>query len=185
MADGLDLRAVDVESGKNVRVAHMLLYDDYLTWCGSTLVLTAGGDRLAIHDKQLVAAAAPRWRPRVVWNAPTRAFGSVACGPDGKNVAVLSQRDHGDDWNFFDTRWQLWQVSLDGSHRLLDAPPAGFADESPVWSPDGRSLLFVRERRGIGSLMLLHDGTVFGPLARLGYSLGYYGHHAWPIGWTT
>ncbi len=33
--------------------------------------------------------------------------------------------------------------------------------------------------------MVLHDGTVFGPLAELGYSLGFYGHHRWPVGWAT
>ncbi|HEX6762357.1 MAG TPA: hypothetical protein VF094_06120 [Gaiellaceae bacterium] len=75
--------------------------------------------------------------------------------PVGKSVTVLSQRDRGDDWNFFDTRWQLWQ----GLARRL-APAA-------------------RRAAGGGSLMLLDDGTVFGPLARLGYN------HAWPIGWTT
>jgi len=31
--------------------------------------------------------------------------------------------------------------------------------------------------------MLLHDRTLFGPLANLGYSLGYYGHHEWGIAW--
>jgi hypothetical protein len=32
--------------------------------------------------------------------------------------------------------------------------------------------------------MLLRDGTLYGPLANLGYSLGYYGHHAWGVRWT-
>jgi dipeptidyl aminopeptidase/acylaminoacyl peptidase len=182
-ADGLMLRALDVADGHTVSVTMMLMDSDYLTWCGSTLVLTAGGDRLATHNKQLVAARAPRWKPHAIWNAPNRAFGSVACAPGGKNVAVLSQRDNGANWNFFATRWQLWRVGLDGSHRLLDAPTAGYADESPHWSPDASSLLFVRERKGHGTLSLLHGGQVEGPLANLGYSLGYYGHHDWEIAW--
>lgn len=182
-ADGLGLRALDVADGHTVAVTMMLMDRDYLTWCGSTLVLTAGGDRLATHDKHLVAARAPGWKPHAIWNAPGRAFGSVACAPSGQDVAVLSQRDNGDDWNFFAPRWQLWRVGLDGSHTLLDAPPAGYADESPHWSPDGGSLLFVRERKGDGTLTLLHDDHVEGPLANLGYSLGYYGHHDWEIAW--
>ena len=182
-ADGLTLRALDVSDGHTVTVTMMLMDSDYLTWCGSTLVLTAGGDRLATHNKQLVAARAPRWKPHAIWNAPSRAFGSVACAPGGKSVAVLSQRANGDNWNFFATHWQLWRVSLDGSHTLLDAPPAGYADESPHWSPDGSSLLFVRERKGHGTLRLLHGGQGFGPLANLGYSVGYYGHHDWGIAW--
>ena len=89
------------------------------------------------------------------------------------------------DANFFATRWQLWRVGLNGSHALLDAPTPGFADEQPTWSPDGRSLLFVRERKGYGQLMLLRAHTLYGPFANLGYSLGYYGHHDWGLAWHT
>jgi hypothetical protein len=86
---------------------------------------------------------------------------------------------------FFATRWSLWRVGLDGSHSVLDAPPAGWADESPRWSSDGRSLLFVRERKGHGRLWLRHDGHASGPLAPLGFSIGFYGHHDWPVAWRT
>jgi Tol biopolymer transport system component len=102
--------------------------------------------------------------------------------PGGKAVAVLTQRS-GTNAYFFATRWQLWRVGLDGSHTLLDAPPPGYADESPSWSADGSSLLFVRERNGYGRLMLLARKRVYGPLANLGYSLGYYGHHDWSVAW--
>jgi hypothetical protein len=177
-ADGLELRALDVATGRVVPVTTMLLDADYLTWCGSTLVLTAGEDRLATTTKRLVVATAPDWKPRVLWRDPKRAFSSVACAPDGRSVAVLSQ-PASLDFNFFHTKWQLWRVSLDGSHTLLDSPPDGFADESPRWSRDGKALLFVREHRGYGQLMLLGNGRVTGPIANLGYSLGYYGHHDW------
>jgi dipeptidyl aminopeptidase/acylaminoacyl peptidase len=172
-ADGLDLQALRVADGRRVRVAHMLLYDDYMTWCGSKLVLTAGGDRRATHNKRLLVVSAPDWKPRPLWVEPKRAFGSVVCAPDRRSVAVLSQ-PASRDYNFFHTRWQLWRVRLDGSRRLLDAPPPGWADESPRWGRSG-SLFFVRERRGRGTLMLLGAGA----LAKLGYSLGYYGHHDW------
>jgi WD40-like Beta Propeller Repeat len=218
MADGLQLRALQVSTGKVstgkvatgrvvtgrvvtgrvvtgrvvtgrvVPVADMLFYPDYLSWCGSTLVLTAGGDRTATTNKRLVAASAPTWKPRTLWTDPKRAFGSVACAPDGKSVVVLSQ-PASDDANFFHTRWQLWRISLavvpsTASRTLLDTPPAGFADESPRWSHDGRALLFVRERKGYGQLMLFRNGRATGPFADLGYSLGYYGHHDWWLGAT-
>jgi hypothetical protein len=182
-ADGLVLRALDVADGRTVEVTRMLIDGDYLSWCGSTLVLTANGDRLAAHHKRLAAAHAPGWRLQRLWNDPKRAFGSVACAPDGKSVAVLSQHDIGSDDSFFATSWQLWRVGLDGSHTLLDRPPAGWADESPTWSPDGSAIAFVRERKGRGLLAVLTGGKVFEPLANLGYSLGYYGHHLWPIAW--
>jgi len=177
-ADGLRLQALRVSDGRRAPVAEMLMSPDYLTWCRSTLVLTAGGDRIATTNKRLVVARAPDWRPRPLWADPGRAFGSLACAPDGRSVAVLSQ-PASSDASFFHTRWQLWRVGLDGSRRLLDSPPAGWADESPRWSRDGRSLLFVRERRGHGWLMLWRAGRITGPIADLGYSLGYYGHHDW------
>jgi len=177
-ADGLELQALHVRDGRVVPVAGMLISSDHMTWCGSTLVLTAGGDRIATHHKRLVVAQAPDWKPRALWSDRRRAFGSVACARDGESVAVLSQPASADA-NFFHTRWQLWRVGLDGSRRMLDAPPAGWADESPRWSRDGRALLFVRERQGRGRLMLWRRGGVTGPFANLGYSLGYYGHHDW------
>jgi hypothetical protein len=182
-ADGLELRVLRVSSGSTRTVAGLLMYPDYMTWCGSTLVLTAGGDRLATHNKRLVVARAPEWAPRPLWADPTRAFGSVACAPGGKSVAVLSQAAGSTDYNFFHTKWELWRVGLDGTRRLLDRPPRGFADESPRWSRDGRSLLFVREHRGYGRLWLRRGGRVTGPIAALGFSLGYYGHHDWPYTW--
>lgn len=177
-ADGLVLRALRVPDGRRVRIATMLLYHDYLSWCGSRLVLVAGGNRLATANKRLLVASAPDWQPEPLWLDPHRAFGSAACTPDGGSVAVLSQ-PRSDDYNFFHTRWQLWRVGLDGSRRLLDAPPRGWADESPRWLPDGRTLLFVRERQGRGNLMLLRRGRVLGPIVPLGVALGYYGHHDW------
>ncbi|MGH3001852.1 MAG: TolB family protein [Gaiellaceae bacterium] len=181
-ADGLVLRALDVATGRSVPVGKAISLGDYVTWCGSTLVMSAGGDRIATHHKRLVAATAPTWKPRLLWDAPSRAFGSVTCNPDGESVAVLSQRDSTDAF-FFAARWQLWQVTLDGRRFELDRPPRGCADESPAWSPDGSSLAFVRERKGYGAVMVLHGDRTYGPLADLGYSLGYYGHHDWGIAW--
>ena len=183
-ADGLDLLVVSTHGGPVHRLGLTLGYRDYLTWCDGELVYAQGPDRIAIHGKRLLAAAPPNWEPRVLWNAPDRSFASPACEPGRAAVAVLSQHSSVDA-NFFATRWRLWRVGLDGSHELLDTPPAGFADEQPTWSPDGSSLLFVRERKGYGQLMLLGAHKVIGPFANLGYSLGFYGHHNWGLAWRT
>ena len=180
-ADGLPLEVTSLATGKTYRLGRGLVYPDYATWCGSTLVLTLGRDRVSTHDKRLDAAGPPDWTPRPLWRAPGRAFGSVTCAPDGRSVAVLSQPES-TDARFFETRWQLWKVGLDGTRQLLDAPPPGSADESPLWSRDGSSLLFVREHRGHGRAVLLRKGTLF-RVANLGYSLGFYGHHDWGLKW--
>jgi TolB protein len=53
--------------------------------------------------------------------------------PDGSQVAFLSDRDGKND---------IWRVNQDGSglERLTDTPGAGALN--PVWSPDGRRLLY-------------------------------------------
>lgn len=183
-SDGLPLYVTRLAPGGRTRTlaTRALGYEDYRSWCGSSLVYVAGPDRIATHDKRLLAAGPPDWRPRLLWQDPTRAFGSVDCAPDGRSVAVLSQRSS-TNGSFFSTRWQLWRVELDGSRRPLDRPPPGWADESPRWSPDGRALAFVRERQGRGWIWLRLDGRLLGPLAALGYDLGYYGHHDWPVRW--
>jgi dipeptidyl aminopeptidase/acylaminoacyl peptidase len=177
-ADGLTLRVVPAKGGPVRPLARMLLYRDYTAWCGGRLVFSAGTDRVATHNKRLLAAAAPSWRPRPLVVAPRRAWGSLTCAHDGRSVVVQSQRESNNP-SFFATRWSLWRVGLDGSRTRLTSPPPGSTDESPRFSPDGRTLLFVRSRKGVGALYGLRSRNLFGPLLSLGYNLGFYGHHDW------
>jgi len=181
-SDGLDLLVVSTQGGPVHRLGPTLVYGDYLTWCSGHLVYAAGPDRIAVHAKRLLVAAPPDWKPKPLWNDPTRSFASPTCEPDGTGVSVLSQPSSVNA-SFFATRWQLWQVALDGTHNLIDTPPAGWADEQPTWSPDGNTLAFVRERKGYGQLMIMRQGKLLGSVAQLGYQLGYYGHHDWGLAW--
>lgn len=182
-ADGLRLQQVPVTGGRPHMLGMMLPYTDYLTWCGGRLVWIKGTDRVAIHATQLVASAAPDWKPHPIVVDRSLSFSTPACSPDGTAVAVLAQRSSVDA-GFFHTRWQLWRVGLHGTRSVLDAPPPGFADEAPVWARDRDAVLFVRERNGYGRLMVWNAGKVIGPFASLGYSLGYYGHHDWGVAWS-
>jgi hypothetical protein len=177
-ADGLLLRAVPIAGGGPRSVAFGLMYGDYRTWCGDRLVLTAGGDRIAPDRKRLMVAGPPSWHARPLARAPGRSFGAVTCAPDGKSVVAQLQRQSVDA-RFFDTSWALWRIGLDGSMKQLTHPPKGYADESPRFSRDGRTLMFVRSRKGVGKLYALRNGKLVGPLLGLGYSLGFYGHQDW------
>ena len=177
-ADGLKLKAVPSRGGRPRSVESGLLNEDYRAWCGGRLVLTAGGDRIATHDKQLVVTRPPAWRTTPLVRAPGRAWGSLTCTPDGRSVVVQSQRASGVDENKIDEHWALWRVGLGGSQRQLTSPPAGYADDSPRFA--GGTLYFVRSHKGVGALYALRDGKLLGPLVPLGSDTGYYGHHDWP-----
>jgi hypothetical protein len=176
IADGISMQAVSIELGGVHRVATMLGYDDYRTWCGGRLVVTAGGDRIAAHNKRLVVTAPPAWKARPLVRGPSRAWGSVACAPDG-SVVIQSAPARGTNMTSVYVRWSLWRIS-NGKLRRLTSPPQGYSDDSPRFSRDG-TLFFVRSHRDVGRVYALRGGKLLGPFASL-RNAGFYGHHDWP-----
>jgi hypothetical protein len=180
-ADGLTLKAVAAAGGRSYTVASGLTYPSYRSWCDFfTLVVTAGGDRIASHDKRLIVTGPPSWKPRLLVNQPKRAFGSVVCAPDAESVVVQEEPAGGTNDSSTRSHWQLWRITLHGRSTRLTSPPAGYSDDSPQFSPDQQTLYFVRSKRDHGLLYALRGGKVVGPLLDLGTSPGYYGHHDWP-----
>jgi len=177
-ADGLLLQVISTKGGRPHRIGMTLAYSDYMTWCSGRLVFTGGGDRLATTNKRLLVASPPAWQARPLLETPKRAWGSVTCAPDGRSFVAQSQPTS-EDYNFFVTRWELWRVGMNGSRRRLTSPPPHSADESPRFSRNGRSVFFVRSRHGLGSLFTLQGRRLSGPLLRIGYNFGYYGHRSW------
>jgi hypothetical protein len=90
-ADGLVLQVVSAAGGRPHRIAVMLPYRDYLAWCGGRLVLSAGGDRVAVHAKRLLVASAPSWRAAALVGSRGRSWGLLACRPDGRELVAQSQ----------------------------------------------------------------------------------------------
>ena len=180
-ADGLTLKAVASTGGRSYTVASGLAYPSYRSWCDFyTLVVTAGGDRIASHGKRLIVTGPPSWKPHLLVNEPGRAFGSVVCAPDGNSVVVQEEPTGGTNESSTKSHWQLWRIGLDGKAVRLTIPPAGYSDDSPLFSPDQRTLYFVRSKNDRGKLYTLRDGKVVGPLLSLDESPGYYGHRDWP-----
>ncbi|MHB8470356.1 MAG: hypothetical protein ACYDCH_11485 [Gaiellaceae bacterium] len=115
---------------------------------------------------------------------PRRAFGSLACGADGKSVVVESAANSGPN-DSARAYGSLWRVGLDGSTACLDSPPRGYSDDSPRVARDG-TILFIRSRNGVGTVFALRGGRVLGPLLPAGSDGGaYYGHLPWTsVSWS-
>jgi hypothetical protein len=181
-ADGLTLRA------NTTPIAKTLIWRDFVTVCGSHLVLAAGGDRYTTKGKRILEDG------RDISNDTTRSWVSPSC--NGSEVVASAGR------NFWERRFSeehrsVWELEPD--RRRLTEPPAAWTDEDPTVLADG-SVLFVRthetaRRRSDGqyystlhaSLDRYSDGVVT-PLAPLtvtapdsgAWQSNYYGHYGWP-----
>jgi hypothetical protein len=165
----------------------MLPSEDFVSRCGQRLVVVAGPDRYATHDKRLVAFVPstrwPGWHVVDVSRDRTRSWVTPACSFDGRTIAASAGRNWLERPIGTEARG-IWTLSLDGrSRKRLTTPPRGSTDELPIWA--GTSILFVRsgptsaDGTASGALYLVKPGgTVTGPLAKLGRTTNFYGHYA-------
>ncbi len=193
-ADGWPLEAVPAAGGPPVRVVpHMLLYDDYLAWCGSDLIAAAGPDRQSNMGSKLLAVAPPLWRARTLQPARGLSWVSPSCGPGGRQLAAAAGPNT-DNAEFGVEHRSVWllRAGSGGRVRRLTLPPAAdLSDEAPRFSRDGRWILFVRTRLVPGgefgssrdTLELVPAGGAGGAVPLVDFTSGdisYYDHFEWP-----
>ena len=88
-------------------------------------------------------------------DAPPRAYGFVRVSPDGNRLAVDVRAQEADIW--------IWELRRKTLTRLTFDPAS---DQAPLWTPDGRRIVFSSSRAGAQSLFWQSaDGT--GTVARL------------------
>lgn len=196
-ADGLPLVALPLSGGKAAPISRVLHATDFLAWCDGSLVyvIDHSGRSVTLGDG-IAVTKPPLWRSQTILPAGSKtSWNSVACpsaaaAAQGGGGLVVAGGPTTPDLPFGHEDRSLWMVAPQAGakpQRLTQTvPPKGETDELPMWSGDGRWILFVRTNaRGIsgrGNLYALDPfgGNIVGPIANVGTSENYYGSYSWP-----
>jgi hypothetical protein len=192
-ADGWPLYAVPASGGSPVKVVgHMLLYDDFLSWCGSRLIAAAGPDRQTNQGSKLVSVAPPAWHERTLRRAGRLSWVSPACAPAGHVLAAAAGPNSGRA-SFGIEHRSIWLLRAGSGARVrrLSLPPAAdLSDEAPRFSRGGRWILFVRTQvvtaglatssRDTLELVRVGGGATIPILDFTSGDFSYYDHFDWP-----
>lgn len=194
LADGLPLYALPVAGGTPHLITRgELHYRDFLTWCGNRLAYVVDhGGRLVTQGDGIAVASPPSWRSHTLLAAGgATSWNAVACAPGDGPLAISAGPSSSSNMNIpaGSEHRSLWLVSPTGgtpSRLAVADPQQGASDELPMWSADGRWLLFVR---GVthgsyvqhGALYAIdpYGGNPIGPIAPIGSAGGYYGDYGW------
>jgi hypothetical protein len=202
-ADGWPLDAVPVSGTRApVRaVTHMLLYPDYLTWCGGRLIAASTPSRETQMGSKLVSTGPPAWHQHTIDSATRLSWVSPTCTPSGLLLAAAAGPSTTNP-GFGTQHRSIWLLSPTGAvlRRVTTPPASDLSDEAPAFSRDGRWLLFVRTRIAVAGTtsssrdtLELVPVTPSGPAATAvpiasftSNDFSYYDHFSWPseIAWS-
>jgi hypothetical protein len=190
-ADGWPLDAVPASGGRPVRaVSHMLLYADFLSWCGAKLIAAAGPGRETQTGSAVVETGPLGWRERTIQPARRLSWVSPSCSPSGRLVAAAAGPNNA-RVSFGHEHRSIWLLHTDGTVvRRLSSPPApALSDEAPRFSRDGRWVMFVRTRVvPVGSAAISREtielvpaigGNAVPVVNFTSSDFGYYDHFGW------
>lgn len=185
-SDGMALVAVSLATRRQTTIATTLGRSDFATWCGNSLAYVVDRTgRSVTMGAGIALASPPSWRSVTVlpqgtttsWNAPVCSGGrlAVSAGPSSS------------DSPFGQEHRSLWLVpaKADATPTLVSRATGRLTDELPMWSADGKYLVFVRTApagiQGSGKLYAYDVAAkrVVGPVASVGTTENYYGSYGW------
>lgn len=188
-ADGVPVYMMSQEGGSPTEAGAMLAGGDFFSAVGSTVAFVNGSGRFA-GDGPKGLAFFTAGRPDASFAPPSGHWAAgVAIAPEGAAVAAVLMPEPAvrspNDPATLATR-KLWIIASSQPPRKLTNDPA-YRDEHPIWSKDGKSILFTRiDAAGQGSVWrisasggapeLVQDGLGFG-------STGVGGIYGW-IEWS-
>ena len=192
-ADGIPLYAVASSGGgRPVRaVAHMLLYPDFLTWCGARLIAVSTPDRETELDSKLVQTGPPLWRRGTIDAARSLSWVSPSCSASGRWLVAAAGTNR---QTLFGTEHRsVYLLRPDGAvvRRLAQPVATDLSDEAPQFSRDGSWVLFVRSQVvTAGTSAYSHDTLELTRASGIGGAVpvlsfpssdfSYYDHFDWP-----
>ena len=167
-ADNLDIYVKTIGSETPLRLTTDPARDFNPAWSadGRTIAFLRGMPRQKAAVLVMPAIGGPERLVAEISEPPAFLGASVAWGPDGKELVVAERSSPGDPFALF-----LLSTESGEKRRLTSPPAKSVGDSGPAFSPDGRSLAFVRTlaalARDIYLLALAEDLTPNGEPKRL------------------
>jgi Tol biopolymer transport system component/outer membrane lipoprotein-sorting protein len=192
LADGAPLYALPADGGPLVNLAEAVLaYTDFIAPRPGTdeVAVVVGGGREAWQNKRLSLVRASTGEGRLL-TPPDQAISAPAWSPDGRHIVYVAMPAAeglagGEPARQALLGRHLWVINVeDGQSQPLTDDPA-YRDEHPLWSSDGRHILFARlDDQNRASVWLISaDGgepqQVASELTPAPEWFGYYGHLNW------
>jgi len=155
--DNYDIYVKHIESGDRLRLTTDPAYELSPAWSPDgrwiAFLRALAGEKTGVF---LVSPLGGREQKLADLYAPQVALGLVSLGPylawsaDGQWLAVVDRESPTGPWGLY-----LLSVLKREKRRLTSLPTPFFGDFDPAFSPDGRTLAFVRHRsHGVGDLHL-------------------------------